>query len=328
MGSSFFIFDTLHNDSFSSLDKEGKMLLQSSISNFHLFFRDHLSLPSSLSFGLEFEFVLLVLQVVSDYLIKYNNWHVLEEERNIITFLKNGGKYGGEVTTPKCFDQTIFWKEIQDVLIFLKKNGADINEFCGGHIHIGKNILEDNTLYLERLIKLWIVFEDVIFRFGNQLASHGRSYQAHAARICGPALYTYLDYHNKTLHTKHFFREMKHFKLSSLSFQDFEREDGTLEFRNPDGTLEVELWQTRVLFYSCLMLSVKNEKNDFEWIDYLVRKYNAENCSYQSFSQFDYDKTLLLADFIFQNNLDKAMFLKACMKDEPLIFRKGKIISS
>lgn len=321
---SYFIFDELHNDTFSTLDEEGKQLLLFSLANFQLYFRHTISLPANLSYGLEIEFVSLMLQKASFFIQYFRNWNVAEEERNIITFLKNGILFGGEVTTPKCFDQSKYWQDIEEVLQFLKINGAEINDFCGGHIHIGKNILEDNHLYLERFIKLWIIFENVIYRFGNRFSTSGRTYQSHAARICGPALYAYLDYHTKALHINHFFRERKYFKLSSLSFSDFQRLDGTIEFRNPDGTLDSEIWQTRVLFFAFLLLSVKNEQNDFDAIERMIRSYNADACSYQNFAQFDFDQSLFLADFIFHNNLDKAMFLKCCIKDETVILKKEK----
>lgn len=323
-----FLFDRNHNDFFSKLDAIKKQSLLSTLSSFSLYYQNTLYLDSSLSFGLEIEFVSMMLQLIINYIIteKKDEWNAKPEEQEIITFLRDGILYGGEVTTPKSYDRKECWESIKDILLFLKSHGAIINDYCGGHIHMGKNILEENLLYLERVIKLWIVFEDVIIRFGNQLSSGGRKYQSHAARICGPSLYCFLDYHTKSLNYKHFSREISRYRLSSLSFRDFFRDDGTIEFRNPDGTLDILLWQVRVLFFGHFLLSVKNEANDFDMIERMIRSYNAEHYTFQNCAKLQLDKALTLADFIFDNNLDKAFFLKTYMKDESLIRRKGNII--
>ena len=324
----FFIFDRNHNNSFSKLSVEEKQVLLTSLTSFGVNYQDSLHLDPSLSFGLEIEFVSLMLSFVSNYIDreKMYGWQVKEEEQGIISFFKNGSLYGGEITTPKSYDKKNSWESIKIVLEFLKMHGALINEFCGGHIHIGKNILEDSLLYLERFIKLWIVFEDVVIRFGNQRSSGGRKYQIHAARVCGPSLYCYLNYHTKKLNYDSFSLEIPRYRLSSLSFRDFFREDGTIEFRNPDGTLDVVLWQIRVLFFGRLLMSVKNETNDFDLIDKMICNYNMEDYTLENCAKFYFNKALILADFIFDNNLDKAFFLKTYIKEETLIRKKGNIM--
>ena len=72
------------------------------------------------------------------------------------------GEYGYElITRPFTFEDTGFLGKLRGVLLSLYKNGGDVNQSCGLHIHIGCGDFPTKSFI--NLITFYITFQDAIF---------------------------------------------------------------------------------------------------------------------------------------------------------------------
>ena len=148
--------DLNKNDSFILMAKEDLGSVLNQIDCFDLFLRSNINMSKNDTFGFEIEFESKDIYEINIELDKYfrDDWK-LENDGTI--------PYGGEIITPILYDSFSTWFEISDVCEILKKY-ATIGESCGGHIHIGNQMIEDECNFIN-FIKVWLAFEDVIFRF-------------------------------------------------------------------------------------------------------------------------------------------------------------------
>lgn len=73
-------------------------------------------------------------------------------------------KKGGEITSPELIDNVENWKALCNICKVLKSLGAEATSRCGGHIHIGANILGCDNEIWETLLNLWGEIEEIIYK--------------------------------------------------------------------------------------------------------------------------------------------------------------------
>ena len=59
--------------------------------------------------------------------------------------------------------------------------------------------------------------------------------------------------------------------INYLSFRDFSV-NNTIEVRRPNGTVEEVIWQNNINVILKMILKIKNNSFDIEYIDYLLNK--------------------------------------------------------
>ena len=322
-------------DEFTTFDKYDITELLKIINDHKMEYRDNLSLPDNVTFGIEIETVGMRSKKLSQMLQTKRKWKVTHDKSIKID--------GAEVISPILLDRPAYWKEIFAVCNDLKDLNLMINYQTAGHIHIGADgIINNDPEKLKRILKAWSAYENIIYRFSIGKWSHLRDGAIH--KYAKPIAF---DYRNKVLKKEHeklsyeellylaYFRRYSGLNLKNLYdyfkascckeyFEAFMKCDGvslkdTVEVRTPNATIDPVIWQNNINFFVKFFLAAVNDKFDDEKLndiinsmEFKLRIINNEliNLTYDDYEKSDLDKALELADIIFDNNLDKITFLK------------------
>ena len=304
------------NDKFSDLkglDLQDLIIL---INNYYLQLRDVIGVEGYITFGLELEFEHCKKDKIEEELERNNLFNKCWEIKRDGSLTK-----GAEINSPILRDVKESWLELDKVCSIVKPLAKiDINS--GGHIHVGTHILGDKKESWINFLKLWSVYENIIFRFsyGEYLTSR-------------PEMMTYAEIMKKDFWKKHkeFSKEsynmndiiskIKGDKHNAVNFRNINLvnldcfvEDNTIEFRCPNGTLDSVIWQNNVNFFVKMLLY----SNSTSFNDDLVQKRHEliENKYYglEWYKEIYIEQALELCDMMFDNNLDKVYFLRQYLK--------------
>ena len=228
--------------------------------------------------------------------------------------IDNSLNNGAEITSPILVDKSYHWKDLKKVCDFIKQYG-EISEHSAGHIHLGTQILGKEKASWFNFIKLWSVYENVIYRFAyNEYLNKnpGIRYCKPMSDMLSKYYKTFMKYYD--LDTILYF--LKDDRTYSINFKNVLLSDkvipfGTLEIRNPNGTLDPVIWQNNVNFFSKFLLCSKSDKFDMDIV--LTRERNLFD--FKKYNQVFTEQAIELADLLFDNNLDKIYFLRQYIKD-------------
>jgi len=271
-------------------------------------YRETLNLSSDITFGIEIEYEGIIKGTVSHLLLEEQidkrllNWKN-KSEFDIAEFSKEKEMINGEINSPVLRDNKKTWNDLKRVLELLKSNDAFASERCGAHINIGAHIFENNIEYIKNFILLWILYEREIQKFSSgENKWVRRDVNNLFKKINGK-----IDLKNLLLYDKTFIltQELtclcdKHHRIYFCkSIKDRFMYGNVIEFRVPNGTLNEEIWQNYINFFSKFILACKKEI-DQEKVIYQIN--NKEH------------NTIELANFEFDNDFDKEQFLIQTLK--------------
>lgn len=129
-----------------------------------------LNLHKKDTYGIEIEFVtkqIPVLQQEIDDLIAKKKLHpdwILKPEKSCDEYGVEGT--GQEINSPIMNYQKSWLLELKQVLHLLEQYTM-ISSKSAIHFHIGSQIFEGRTRYLQDFILLWCYYEDILYRFAN-----------------------------------------------------------------------------------------------------------------------------------------------------------------
>lgn len=307
----------------SSLSDTSKERLIHELKDFYIPYRDSLDLPSYVTFGCEIEFKMLGY----DDLYKLN----FVDENNAATyFLKEQGyDYNYEVEdevndhieliSPVLTDSKDTWDELENILEFIKnndgnvicKNGIYELPSCGSHIHVGKNMFNDNSTAWLNFFKLWYLYEDIIFKFTNgeyyKLRPSAKNKACKINNICMKILNDYSFFNqidiSYLINNKINCINFNQANITRRIINPFENNKAnTIEFRNPNGSLNKVIWQNNVNFFTKILCSISSTNFDVEKLNYLFLNRS-------EISEFS------LCDLVFNEDFDKYCFLRQYYKD-------------
>ena len=295
--------------------------MKEELKDFYIPYRKTLNLPKDVTFGLEVEFKM------DQFNDSYKANFIDEDNAARAFMMELGYDYNYDVecevnnhielVSPVLTDSTKTWEELDNILTFIKNNDGYYSGKCGAHIHVGKNILNSNSTWIN-FFKLWYVFEDDIFRFTNgenyKLRENGELHSNKINDKCNRIINDYNIFHeidisyltsNKSsaVNFPIPFMNVNSKVLFNNKYDVMENDkSNTVEFRSPNGTINPVIWQNNVNFFTKFMLSCANKNLDLEKLDYL---YN------NKFSATVDD----LACFVFKDEFDKKCFLRQYYKD-------------
>ena len=265
-----------------------------------IIYRKKLNLPKNLTFGIEIEYENISYEIVN-YLLNEENFynHNLNKWSNFpeidIQECNNVGDImNGEIVSPILSDTIGNWKKIEIVLDILKNNQAIVTNKCGGHVNIGIDILEHNIEYFKNFQLLWILYSKQIKSFSTGEYEKIRGNLELVKSLNGLLKVKDVIYLNTLSDMCPLLFDKRH----EIYIEDNEYSK-RIEFRIPNGTLSKEIWQNYINFFAKFVLACK-KKLDREEILYKI-KNNKGNV-------FD------LANYIFDNELDKEFFLIQTLK--------------
>lgn len=299
------------NEQLSKLNKNDLQDLISLINKTSLHLRENLGLNSAITLGLELEVEHTDQNKIYEQLNKtndYDKWTV-KDDASLVK--------GAEITTPILTDTQENWAHLEQVCSILQEL-ADIGDNAGGHIHIGSNILNGDRQAFVNFIKIWSVYEHVIFRFSYGEFLTARPKILTHAKPMSKDFWVYTRaYLFENTPLEELMQKLRAQRRQAVNFRNvklFEAKKlkNTIEFRCPNGTINPIVWQNNVNLFTKLLLYATNTAFN----DDLVEKRHAID----GFIPFPlYDKIFLehaleLCDMVFDNNLDKIYFLKQYLK--------------
>lgn len=339
------------NDKISNMKYDDIIEFLYLLKNYKLSMRDTINLNKNNTFGLEIEFE----NINTSYKKILNNFRNLilnpsvflnddnlkkikeyrKRPKSVRELIESNGEYskitpqevfywsvgkdnslsnGAEITSPILVDDKKHWKDLKQVCDFIKQYG-EISEHSAGHIHFGTQILGKNKSAWVNFIKLWAVYENVIYRFAfNEYLNKNPG-----IRYC-KKMSNFLNEIYKSLSSDYdidiILRFLKEDRSHSINFQNVVLTDsaipfGTVEIRSINGTLDPVIWQNNVNFFSKLLAYCNSGNFDMD----IVLKREKKLFDFQNYHQLFIEQAIELSDMIFDNNLDKIYFLRQYIKD-------------
>ena len=309
MGSSFITSEK--NDDFILLRGRDLQDLLVEVENYFLEYREKINLPSNVTFGVEIEYEGVSRVKTNKFIDKNLKDWISKDDGSL--------QSGGEVTSPIMKDQVKYWRELKKVCEYLSKKGADTSHNAGGHIHIGANVLGYDVEAWRAFLKLYTVYENVIFRFvyGDKIS--GRRELLKYAPPTADFIYRLMPMINKAKSEhdiKNILLLLTKKRHVALNFDNVGFRKNTFEFRSPNASTNAVIWQNNINAVSKMLVSSKDKVLDEEFLDYKLEH------EYFPYSENDYlydvvnlKNVLEFVDLVFDNNLDKIYFLRQYLKN-------------
>ena len=297
------------------------------VENYYLEYRNSLGLPNNLTFGIEIEYEGLAKILVSKFIEKnFSNWNS-----------KGDGslRTGGEITSPIMSDKTEYWDQLKQICQYLTKKNADTEHNAGGHIHIGTPVLGEDVESWKIFLKLYTLYENVLFRFVYGDKINARKKMNKYAPPIADKLYQLLEDIDDTSDVEDLESILPDQKYAALNFHnvsfyhpEMNWEKNTLEFRSPNATTNAIIWQNNINALTKMLLASKNKVINEDFLNYKLKNeymyYYKNKCIYNCINLKD---VLEFVDLIFDNNLDKIYFLRQYLKDKNITDSKVLVLS-
>ena len=309
MGSSFITSEK--NDDFILLRGRDLQDLLVEVENYFLEYREKINLPSNVTFGVEIEYEGVSRVKTNKFIDKNLKDWISKDDGSL--------RSGGEVTSPIMKDQVKYWQELKKVCEYLSKKGADTSHNAGGHIHIGANVLGYDVEAWRVFLKLYTVYENVIFRFvyGDKIS--GRSGLLKYAPPTADFIYRSMPVINKAKSEhdiKNILLLLTKKRHVALNFDNVGFRKNTFEFRSPNASTNAIIWQNNINAVSKMLVSSKDKVLDEEFLDYkLEHEYFPYSENGYLYDVVNLKNVLEFVDLVFDNNLDKIYFLRQYLKN-------------
>ena len=305
-----------NNDMFSKMSGIDLQELLYYIENYYLELRNSLGFEDYITFGLELEFEEAVRDCIAD---KLDEYHLDDTWR-----LKHDGSLnkGAEISSPILIDKNDAWNNLKKVCSIVNEN-AIIGTNSGGHIHIGTQVIGDKIDSWLNFIKLWSVYENIIYRFGYGDFLNARPNMNKYAEPMSKEFWNdYQELKNYIISDYDIcdiISTISHKRTQAVNFnnvRDFNNisNRNTIEFRCPNSTLESAIWQNNVnLFVNILLYSKSSSYND----DVIEKRKEINGEKYANlcwYGEVYLQQALELCDMLFTNNFDKVYFLRQYLK--------------
>lgn len=277
-------------------------------------YRNILNISSKIGFGIELEVTNIFLNELQN-LIKEGKkrktlklpYDVQKEDTVCYVAFKEERKYqGGEITSRILYNTEKTWKDLKRLFTILKENHLIISEDCSMHIHVGSEIIDYNEKDLKKIIKLFVIYEHVLFRFFL-----GDYFQVRNIAFASPIRKTLLDKIEEIDNMSLKDLQEKIPRIVAFNIRNFDPgeyyQKNTIEMRMGNGTLNELIAQNFIMTTLHFLESVeKKGRLDFFLEDKL--KKIKENSYY--YTDVYLEDAFEFCDFVFEKNEDKIYFLK------------------
>lgn len=302
------------NDKLSNMSGEDLQELIVLIDDYYIQLKNRLGLEQNITFGLEIEFEHAMYERVNEQIntFLHGTWKTKHD---------NSLDNGAEINSPILRDTNEAWKDLNKVCQIITSLGS-IDTKSGGHIHIGAHVLGNKRDAWLNFIKLWSVYENIIYRFayGNRLTARPTMLK-YAEPMTKDFWRYYEQLKAENASYESIISRLSYRRMQAVNFENVSRNNcnqfltkNTIEFRCPNGSMDPAIWQNNVnLFVNLLLYSKSNNYND----DIITSRHNINDnkCSnLKWYNEIYLEQALELCDILFNNNFDKVYFLKQYLK--------------
>lgn len=203
--------------------------------------------------GISFDKVLAVLDKLKEEHKIDCHWE-LERESSVSS--------GLEIKSPIMNRSQKWGKEIATIFTMLNELGAQIDDTCGFHIHIGGQILENSSTYFQNMMLFWCHHEEDFIEYTK---GNGRKIRKSLWKYARPLKYSLSEEEKELLKIDasslslkeylHLFQKHSFSKIYTLNFQNLNYKMNTIEIRCPAATLNL----TEVRNYIALFMNFMKE---------------------------------------------------------------------
>lgn len=281
------------------MSKKDITVINSILINNPFEYRPILTIPKNINFGFELEMENVQLQKVY-HLVKDNlggDWNVKSDKS--LELLNNA-----EIVSP-VFQNT------KDTWILLQKLGKILEKLnpyyknSSFQVNFDGSLLPTNEDRL-RFLKLYAMYEDIIYRFSK---GTDETYRDSLETYASPIILTLKGVRN--LPAEYAVEMFSNNKRYGIIFKTNKQD--LIEFRTPNATSNIILMQNYITtFYYLLMYVMKNKydkKRIDEYIDHYMKLYILE-----SYDRCNEQKAIEFAAEIFPHQIDRTMFLHQYLK--------------
>lgn len=267
------------------------------------------------TYGVEIELENVRENLVKGSLLKYESleW-ILKKDSSL--------NKGIEIVSPLLYDKVECWKELSDVCES-SKDVAFVDKNSSLHVHVGAHILGNDKKAWLNFIKLFSVYENIIFRFSyGEFYNYRNSIMDYASPV-SPSLWDdYVCLKNKNADLKEILEAIDYGKYNSVNFDNVKydvidqiRAGNTIEIRCGNSTNNIGIIQNYVNFLLALFRYAKSDKFNDDLLDGRYEQCKGIYGNIDMYNEIYLDQALELCDLIFDNNLDKMYFLNQYLKD-------------
>ena len=270
------------------------MVLNNQLINSPMEFRSKLTLPYRVNFGLELELdkvdSLEVRNLVSrniggDFSVK--------NDKSLTTGMN------AEINTPVLRNSKATWELLKKMGELLKKINASYDR-CSFQVNFDGSLLpsvEDRV----RFLKLYVMYEDIVYRFSK---GEDSSYRDSLEEYASPIILTLkgvLSINNDAV--VDMFSNQKRYGICFKT-----KNCDLIEFRTPNMTDNVCLWQNYVTFFYYLLMASSSGKINMREVDEYISNYSRIYIL-ENYEKEKEEKALQLSKKLFCNSTDRINFM-------------------
>ena len=270
------------------------MVLESQLINSPMEFRSKLTLPHKANFGLELELDKVDLLEVRELVGRNIGGNFsIKNDKSLTTGMN------AEINTPVLRNSKATWELLKRMGELLKKINASYDR-CSFQVNFDGSLLpsvEDRVKFL----KIYAMYEDIVYRFSK---GEDLSYRDSLEEYASPIILTLkgvLSINNDAV--VEMFSNQKRYGIC------FKTKDCDLiEFRTPNMTDNVCLWQNYVTFFYYLLNLVHSGKINMREVDEYINSYSRIYIL-ENYEKEKEEKALQLSKKLFCNSTDRINFM-------------------
>ena len=297
-------------------------------------YRETLNIPESMNFGAEIEFMVpqrndieRVFRRVMLSQDKNKKYYKLTADRRVVKY--NTGMKTLELKTPILNNKKEDFDSLKNMMTGIYNDGILPSNQKGIHVHADMSLLENNPEYLETLLKIFCIYEHIIFRFSFGEEDRSNINIASYSREISNRLYNYL---RKTGKINNFYkclselRELFNCKSYAINFhqKDLNCKSDTIEIRPFNSSFNPIIIQNDINFVLSMINNIISNNVDLELLDYRFSEHDNGFYVKESYSNLHLSDAIEFSDLIFNEEIDKDYFLRQyAIKDNP---RKKKLV--
>ena len=287
-----------------------------------------LNMDQERTFGIEIEFERARLSDVRACLKSFSDWRV-KEEVSIYSNLYDvdWDPIGGEVTSPILTNQNGTWEALDEVCQSIIDCGGTVGNKTAAHLHFGIETLPMQKKIILRFLKLYTLYESVLFRcgYGHFLQPRG-SLLFYSAPMRASFLYHLEEFDKDDVTLQGMIDELQGYRnryyaldFHNVDLKNISKPKNTIEFRYFNGTLDPAVWQVNVLTVSSMWDYAASNSFDDEKIKYQLKKIKC----FKNVNLYEYNlkKAIEFASMVFPYDIDQDRFLIQYVKNGKKIKR-------
>ena len=270
------------------------MVLNNQLINSPMEFRSKLTLPHKANFGLELELDKVDLLEVKELVGRnIGGDFSVKNDKSLTTGMN------AEINTPVLRNSKATWELLKRMGELLKKINASYDR-CSFQVNFDGSLLpsvEDRVKFL----KIYAMYEDIVYRFSK---GEDLSYRDSLEEYASPIILTLkgvLSINNDAV--VEMFSNQKRYGICFKS-----RDCDLIEFRTPNMTDNVCLWQNYVTFFYYLLNLVHSGKINMREVDEYINSYSRIYIL-ENYEKEKEEKALQLSKKLFCNSTDRINFM-------------------